>query len=123
MWLSTFGGGAAAKRSTKISASAAAAVPEHLARKYEILQRPVGHQAPVLQGLICHGADVAALQPRGNRSAFIAKAVLCIAMTVACMSSKWRCRAGQQQAALRLPTEQKQQFIVHYSYHDPAADS
>lgn len=55
---------------------AAALALEHLVRCNEIPQRPVWYQSLVLQALVGHGAELAALEPGGDRRALVAEAVL-----------------------------------------------
>ena len=55
---------------------AAALALEHLVRCDEIPQRPVGHESLVLQALIGHGAELAALEPGGDCRALVAEAIL-----------------------------------------------
>jgi hypothetical protein len=45
-------------------------------RRNQIPQRPVGHQSLVLQALVGHGAELAALEPGSDRRALVAEAVL-----------------------------------------------
>lgn len=58
----------------------------------EIPQRPVWHESLVLQPLISHGAELAALQPGGDRQALVAEAVLQISATKVAHSCKALCR-------------------------------